>query len=209
MKEILCFGDSNTYGLIPKSGGRYPWGIRWTSILSERLGFADYHVIEEGLCGRTTVFDDPLRYGRRGIQTFPTILESHNPVDIVIVMLGTNDCKTVYGATADVIGKGMGKIVDQIHTYAKSSKILIVSPIHLGEHIWEKGYDQEFSAESVKVSKKLADVYKELAERENAYFLDASAYVGPSDEDREHLNEEGHRIFAEAVYNKIKEIENL
>ena len=55
MKQILCFGDSNTYGLIPKEGGRYPWGIRWISILNEKLGLGNYRVIEEGLCGRASI----------------------------------------------------------------------------------------------------------------------------------------------------------
>ena len=89
MKQILCFGDSNTYGLIPKEGGRYPWGIRWTSILNEKLGLENYRVIEEGLCGRTTIFDDPLREGRCGIRMLPVVLETHNPIDIIVVMLGT------------------------------------------------------------------------------------------------------------------------
>ena len=99
MKQILCFGDSNTWGLIPKTNQRYPWGVRWTSILDNELNRHfnnEYRVIEEGLCGRTTVFDDPLRDGRNSFKLLPTILESHNPVTDVIIMLGTNDCKTVY-----------------------------------------------------------------------------------------------------------------
>lgn len=72
MKQILCFGDSNTWGLIPKTNQRYPWGVRWTSILDNELNRHfnnEYRVIEEGLCGRTTVFDDPLRDGQQFIQT--------------------------------------------------------------------------------------------------------------------------------------------
>lgn len=84
MKQILCFGDSNTWGLIPKTSERFPWGIRWTSILSEKLGQGKYHVVEEGLCGRTTVFDDPLRDGRCGVKALPTLLESHDPIDLSI-----------------------------------------------------------------------------------------------------------------------------
>ncbi|MDE7423003.1 MAG: arylesterase [Lachnospiraceae bacterium] len=207
MKNILCFGDSNTYGLIPKEGGRYPWGIRWTSILNEKLGLENYRVIEEGLCGRTTIFDDPLRDGRRGTEMFSAILESHNPIDTVIIMLGTNDCKTVYGATADIIGKGVTKLIGQIRTYAKESKILLISPIHLGECVWKKDYDPEFSPVSVTVSKELAEVYKRVSEKENTYFLDASLYANPSNTDQEHLGEEGHSQLAEAVWNKIREIE--
>lgn len=209
MKQILCFGDSNTYGLIPGIGGRCPWGVRWTSILNEKLGLENYRVIEEGLCGRTTIFDDPLRDGRRGTEMFPSILETHSPVDIVIVMLGTNDCKTVYGATADIIGKGVTKLIGQIRTHAEESKILLISPIHLGEHVWKNDYDPEFSVESVSVSKGLAEVYKRVSKKENTYFLDASLYANPSSTDQEHLEEEGHRKLAEAIWNKIREIENI
>lgn len=107
MKQILCFGDSNTYGLVPATTDRYGWGVRWTSIINEKLGLQEYRVIEEGLCGRTTVFDDPFREGRRGTQLFPTLLETHRLLDCIVIMLGTNDCKTVYGASAGVIAKGV------------------------------------------------------------------------------------------------------
>ena len=91
MKQILCFGDSNTYGLIPgTTNQRYGWGTRWTSILDDKVRTKGYRVIEEGLCGRTTVFDDPFRTERRGTEMLPAILESHRPVDTIVLMLGTN-----------------------------------------------------------------------------------------------------------------------
>ena len=111
--NILCFGDSNTYGLVPATTDRYGWGVRWTSIINEKLGLQEYRVIEEGLCGRTTVFDDPFREGRRGTQLFPTLLETHRLLDCIVIMLGTNDCKTVYGASAGVIAKGVEKLIEQ------------------------------------------------------------------------------------------------
>ena len=111
--KILCFGDSNTFGYIPGRGGRYDRHTRWPGRLQELLGSA-YQVIEEGLCGRTTIFDDPLREGRCGIRMLPVVLETHNPIDIIVVMLGTNDCKSIYGATADFIGKGISKLIRQI-----------------------------------------------------------------------------------------------
>ena len=206
MKQILCFGDSNTYGLIPKTDERYPWKVRWTSILNEKLGLENYRIIEEGLCGRTTIFDDPLRKSRCGIQMLPSILETNRPLDIVVIMLGTNDCKTIYGATAEIIGKGIISIIEQIRTYSAGSKILLISPIHLGDEVWKKEFDPEFSAASVSVSKELAAVYKDIAEKENLYFLDAASYAVPSSIDQEHLDEEGHRLLAEAVYDKMVEM---
>ena len=160
MKQILCFGDSNTWGLIPKTNKRYEWGVRWTSLLNESLNDkkeGGYRVIEEGLCGRTTVFDDPLRDGRNGVKILPTILETHNPVDIVIIMLGTNDCKTVYNASAEFIGQGVKRLIGQVKNYIPDSKILVISPIHLGEGVWESDYDPEFSSASVSLSKELSD----------------------------------------------------
>lgn len=207
MRQILCFGDSNTFGYIPESGRRYPWGVRWTSILNEKLGLENYRVIEEGLCGRTTIFEDPLRAGRRGADIFPTVLETHAPVDLVVLMLGTNDCKTVFTATAEIIGKGIENLIAQIRVYAKTSEILLMSPIHLGEQVWKEGYDPEFSRASVEVSKGLAEVYQRIAQREQIDFLDASAYAEPSSADQEHLTEEGHALLADAVFQKIREIE--
>ena len=110
MKQILCFGDSNTYGYKPDKSGRFSWGVRWTSILAEKFG-RDVNVIEEGLCGRTTIFD-----------------ESHTPLDLIIIMLGTNDCKTVYGATAGISGKGVETLLEQVKKYSPDSDILLIRP---------------------------------------------------------------------------------
>ena len=150
MKQILCFGDSNTYGLIPgTTNQRYGWGTRWTSILDDKVRTKGYRVIEEGLCGRTTVFDDPFRTERRGTEMLPAILESHRPVDTIVLMLGTNDCKSVYSATPEVIGQGIEQLLDQINTVNPDAKILLVSPIYLGERIWEEDFDPEFDKNSI------------------------------------------------------------
>lgn len=144
MRQILCYGDSNTYGLVPKENARYPWGIRWTSRLNEKLGLQQYRVIEEGLCGRTTVFDDPFRDHRNGAKFVNAVLETHGASDLIILMLGTNDCKTAYKTTPQLIGKGVETVIAKIRSFAPDSKILLVSPIHLGEKVWEKSYDPEF-----------------------------------------------------------------
>lgn len=202
MKHTLCFGYSNTYGLIPQTGGRYQWGVRWPSILNEKLGMKDYWVIEEGLCGRTTVFDDPLRDGRCGVKVLPNILETHNPLDLVIIMLGTNDCKTAYSASPELIGKAAARLIGQVRDFSGTSKIILISPIHLGKDVWKSEYDPDFSTASVDVSKKLSGVLRTVSENENVYFLDASSYAEPSETDQEHLNENGHRSLAEAIYKK-------
>lgn len=207
MREILCFGDSNTYGYIPghyeKAPARYPWGIRWTSLLNEKLGKEDYRVIEEGLCGRTTVFEDSFWAYRNGSEMLPAILETHQNVDLVILMLGTNDCKAVYGTTPEIIGRGIEKLIRQLREYAPESQLLLVSPIHLGEDVWKSEYDPEFSMESVDISKGLEAVYQRIADKEGIPFLAASSVAQPSKTDEEHMDEENHALFAQAVYQKI------
>lgn len=84
MRQVLCFGDSNTYGYVPETAERYDWDTRWTGIVGTGLMEKGYIVQEEGLCGRTTVFDDPLRPGRRGSELLPIILETHKPEDLII-----------------------------------------------------------------------------------------------------------------------------
>lgn len=205
MRQILCFGDSNTYGLIPRTNDRYNWDTRWTGIIGKKLIKKGYRIIEEGLCGRTTIFDDPLRIGRRGTELLPVILESHKPIDIVVLMLGTNDCKSFYDASASVIGLGIKKLIGQVRNAVPKAKILLISPIHLGDDIWD-GYDPEFNEDSVQTSKNIGRVYKQIAKEEKIYYLAASDYALPSKEDREHLNKDGHKALAQAIGNQLDRI---
>ena len=206
MKQILCFGDSNTYGLIPGTKERYPWEVRWTGILGEKVKEKGFRVIEEGLCGRTTVFEDELRDNRRGVAALPMLLETHQPLEKVILMLGTNDCKTIYQASAEIIGKGIEKLIHQIQAVDKNMKILLVSPILLAEGVGEAGFDPEFGQESVETSKRLKEVYQKIAERNGCEFLAASDYAKASEVDREHLDESGHSLLAEAIFSKISNV---
>ena len=173
MKEILCFGDSNTYGLIPGTTSRFDRDTRWTGILESELFSKGYKIVEEGLCGRTTIFEDELRDNRRGVDMLPALLESHNPIDYVILMLGTNDCKTYYNASAGLIGKGIEKLIAQIKSYNSELGILLMSPIVLGDEVWKPEYDPEFNKTSVKTSHKLKDVYKKIAKKYGRYKNDA------------------------------------
>ena len=120
-KHIVCFGDSNTHGYcgdaadfdgVPQPGGtmRYSEASRWPMLLQKALG-EEYLIIEEGLNGRTTVFEDPYRCGWTGASYIQPCLMSHKPVDLLILMLGTNDTKEWYGATAERICAGMEYIV--------------------------------------------------------------------------------------------------
>lgn len=201
MKEILCFGDSNTYGLIPGTTSRFDRDTRWTGILESELFSKGYKIVEEGLCGRTTIFEDELRDNRRGVDMLPALLESHNPIDYVILMLGTNDCKTYYNASAGLIGKGIEKLIAQIKSYNSELSILLMSPIVLGDEVWKPEYDPEFNKTSVKTSHKLKDVYKKIAKKYGCHFLSASDAASYSDDDMEHMDAIGHRHLADAILN--------
>lgn len=209
MRQILAFGDSNTWGLIPGTAPyeRYPWGVRWTSLLQEML--PKDRIIEEGLCGRTTVFEDELRPGRKGVGSLAIALESHYPVDYAILMLGTNDCKSYYNVSAKTIGKGIERCLDVLTAHVEPENILLVSPIALGDEVWRDDKDPEFSTGSVIVSKHLKDVYRAIAKKRGVNFLAASDYVKASAVDCEHMDEKGHRLFAEVVYRRIIENEKL
>ena len=110
MKSVLCFGDSNTWGYDPDASLaspfpiRHPHDVRWTGVLARELG-AGWRVIEEGQNGRTTVFEDPLTPHRKGLDYLPAALESHKPLDAVVLMLGTNDLKVIFSAPANQIAK--------------------------------------------------------------------------------------------------------
>ena len=204
MKSILAYGDSNTWGLIPGSSGRFPWEVRWTGVLQRRC--RNVQVIEEGLCGRTTAFEDALRPGRKGYTALPLILESHAPLDAAVLMLGTNDCKPVYGAGAYAIGKGIGLCLDELEKYLPAERILLVSPIDLGENVWRPEKDPEFCRGSVAVSRALKSVYRQIASERGTAFLAASDYAVADDADNEHLNRNGHAAFAAAVHEKLEEM---
>lgn len=202
MKDLLCFGDSNTYGYDPESKLRYGFDERWTGILSRELLPFSVRVDEEGLCGRTTDFEDRTRSGRRGTEVLPGLLESYSP-EAVIIMLGTNDCKSCFGNTPSTITDGLQKLIGQVREYSSQAKILLISPIHLASGVGEKGFDEEFDEDSVKLSRELPSAYSELAERTGCEFLAASDYASPSAADREHLDRNGHRALAAAIFNKL------
>ena len=162
-----------------------------------------YLVQEEGLCGRTTIFDDPLRAGRRGTELLPVVLETHSPIDIVILMLGTNDCKSHYGASAEVIGLGIRQLIQQVKAGVPDAKLILVSPIQLGEDVWD-GYDLEFDRTSVETSKDLPRVYQRIAKEEGVAYLAASDYAKSSFQDREHLDETGHRQLANGILKLLR-----
>ena len=200
--NILCFGDSNTYGYRPDGSGRFDADTRWTGLLQKKLGTND-RIIEEGLCGRTTVFSDELREGRRGLDTIGILLESHAPVDLLILMLGTNDCKTRYNASAGTIVKGLEQVITKAQKSSSHPfRLLVISPILLAPGVGDPGFDPEFNKGSELVSQNLATEYKKIAARYHADFLDAASVANASETDRQHLDALGHRLLVQKFLNK-------
>ena len=203
MKQIIAFGDSNTWGLNPVLKNRYPENVRWTGLLRKKLSRNGFALVEEGLCGRTTVFDDPDRPGLKGEEAVSGILSRNNRSFAVIIMLGTHDCKTVFDATAEEIGKGLERCLDRFESEISPDHILVIAPVALGKDVWKPEKDPAFSRESVRVSAELKTVYSKIAGKRGHLFLAAADYVSPSSYDDEHINAEGHGILADAVYRTL------
>jgi len=199
MKNILCFGDSNTFGLNPDGSGRYDFSVRYPGKLQSILG-SDYHIIEEGCPGRTTIFEDRNRPYKRAIDYISPCLLSHTPIDYVLVMLGTNDCKTAFGASAGDIAAGLSAVLARIlQEVLPVPKVLIISPIHLGSNIVTLGLDPDFDQSSIDVSTRLSDEYHLLAQNSGCGFLDAATVARASRLDEQHLDEAGHSSLAGAA----------
>lgn len=208
-KNILCYGDSNTFGTNPTHlTVRHPYSVRWTGRLQSLLG-DEYRVIEEGMGGRTTVWDDALEPARNGLTFLPVALTSHRPLDLVILSLGTNDCKSFLHASPRVIARGAERLIETIQGFSygpglSAPKILLVSPIHMGPGIANSEY-ASFDASSGETAKQLAPYYAASAERYGCAFLDAASVAGPGP-DELHMDADGHRALAEALAPMVREL---
>ncbi|HSE61493.1 MAG TPA: SGNH/GDSL hydrolase family protein [Candidatus Saccharimonadales bacterium] len=211
---ILCYGDSNTWGQKPDKSGRYPANERWTGRLQAALG-PTYYVIEEGLSSRTTDLDYDKKPGRNGKTYLVPCLASHNPLDVVVLMLGTNDLKIEFNRSAHAIAQAIAGLVKDIQQNALTRqgtvpKIVLVSPILVDAKAREftKLYaDIYYNAESAEKSKLLAGEIKEAANASGCAFVDASQYGGPG-VDGIHFSPEAHIGLAEALKNTILSLEH-
>jgi lysophospholipase L1-like esterase len=207
MYEILCFGDSNTWGYSPESGGRFPRDSRWTGVLQHTLG-SGYRVIEEGQCGRTTAWDDPVEGGtRNGRAYLAPCLESHAPLDLVILMLGTNDTKKRFSLTAYDIGQCMASLVDLVKTSRSghdggAPKLVLVAPPPLSKmtafaDMFEDGAEK---------SKKLGGIYRDISAGRGCAFLDAGKIISTSPLDGVHFEEAEHGKLGQALARMVKQL---
>lgn len=210
-KHILCFGDSNTHGYCSDptdcadGGNRFNENERWTCLLQKHLG-DEYLVIEEGLGGRTTIFDDPYHEGLSGLDYITPCLLSHEPIDLLIIMLGTNDTKARFNANAANISVGLQRLI----TKAKSTNawgngtpnILVVAP----PHIHDEFVDPYMGEGCIEKSRELARYYETVCKEKFCAFLDAEGIAEFNLKDHMHLTRKGHYDLAAKLYEIVMTI---
>lgn len=195
-RVVLCYGDSNTYGWVPVAGGRFPRDVRWPGVLASELG-AGWHVIEEGLGGRTTIFDDPVLPGRNGKTYFEPCLLSHEPLDAIVVALGTNDLKVRFAASAADIAQGVALVAET--ALAFTPKVLVLGLPRLGP--LDDRSDELAGAHEK--AERMRPHLREWATTTGFELLELHELVSFTDEDGFHLDAAGHRIVGEAVARRI------
>ena len=213
-KHIICLGDSNTHGYCADPADcadsalqRFNEDERWTKLLQKALG-EDYLVVEEGLSGRTTVFQDPLYEGLDALGYLWPCLKSHEPVSLLIIMLGTNDSKERFGMNAFAIGLGMRRLVQKAQAtecWGPGGKpnILIVAPPAIGEGVLTSPVADEMGTMGpgcVEKSRRLPAEYKRVAAEVGCHFLDANEIGAEFNTiDFMHLTRRGHATLAAAL----------
>ena len=215
-KHILCLGDSNTHGYCADPNDCADHGIRfnederWTCRLQTALG-SNYLVTEEGLSGRTTVFVDPIHESMDALSVAYSLLKSHEVIDLHIIMLGTNDCKDRFYASADCIALGLARLVNKAKATdcwgGKAPNILVIAPPPIGEGMLESPVASTMGQLCVEKSRQLADSYRAQCELLGVHFLDAGALGCEFNQvDFMHLTSRGHRTLADHLSKLIPQL---
>ncbi|HIX13776.1 MAG TPA: SGNH/GDSL hydrolase family protein [Candidatus Anaerofilum faecale] len=210
MKTILLYGDSNTWGFNPdftcREDMRFAREERWGGVLQAQLG-AGWNVLEEGLGGRTTTLEDPAAPGRSGLSLLAPIVQSHQPMELLVFLLGTNDMKNTYRASEADIRRGMELLIQNaLNPYwwdtRRPPKMLLISPTH----IQDTGVHDFIDASSARKSRNLAAHYEQLAREYGCGFLDAATVTGPSAREGLHLDRAGHAALGKAAARVVREM---
>jgi lysophospholipase L1-like esterase len=202
MKTVLCYGDSLTWGYDAETQGRHRHQDRWPNVIRAALGHG-VEVVAEGLSGRTTAFDDPLvAADRNGVRILPTILSSHAPIDLVVLMLGTNDMKPSMHGNPFLAQRGVRRLIEIIRTHDypagdRAPEILLVAPPVIGPT--DNVEFRAVYAGGEASSKRLADLYEALADEAGCGFFDAGTVASAAPFDGVHLDAENTRNIGEAL----------
>lgn len=212
MKRILCYGDSNTWGHDPDNGGlRIPEQYLWTSVLQQELG-SDFKIIDEGLPGRSTAWDMNFDPSFNGYKYFVPCLNSHFPLDLIIIMLGTNDLQQYMHISPAQTCAELKNYISYIRSSAsekniKQPQILLVSPIKIENSIIDNEiFNPIFGDEAPKKSILLIQEIEKTASECGVLYMRASDYAKASDSDGLHMNKDNHVIFGKALSKYIKQI---
>lgn len=207
-KHIVCLGDSNTHGYCADPadcadrGTRFNEDERWTCRLQQLLG-PDYLVLEEGLSGRTTVFPDPLHESMPALDVAYPILMSHEPVDLLIIMLGTNDTKERLNMNAACIARGMERLIEKCKTVpcwgSRGPNILVIAPPHIGIEMESSDVMPAMGLGCAEKSRHLAAAYAPMCALQGCAFLDAEGIAEFNKVDYMHLTNRGHAQLAEKL----------
>ncbi len=205
LKTILCYGDSITWGYNPEDGTRFEYYQTWPGVMEKSLG-SGYRVITEAISGRTTCWDLPYAPYRNGAEFLPMLLESHSPLDLVILMLGLNDLMKLVGKTADESAWGLLSLIRIILSPVFGGtppKILIIAPPSIGNL---SAFNKMAFGRKKGESKKLVECYKAVAEVSKSEFMDSNKYLKVSDIDGLHPLPDQYEIFGKAVADKVREM---
>ena len=209
MKNILAFGDSLTWGFIAGTWERHPFDVRWPNVLAAGLG-GKARVIEEGHNGRTTVFDDPTTVDdRNGSKALPMLLATHQPLDLVIIMLGTNDLKFAQRCRAFDASMGMARLVQIVQTFpflpwAPKPEVLIVAPPALVPTTDE--WFNDLWGHALEESKLFPRHYARVAQETGVHFFDAGSVAKADKTDGGHLDADNTRAIGAALVPVVKGI---
>ncbi|MEM8797881.1 MAG: SGNH/GDSL hydrolase family protein [Pseudomonadota bacterium] len=211
MKTVLAFGDSLTWGLIPGTRARYPRDVRWPKVLEARLG-GKVEVIENGLNARTSVHENPFRDYRRGLDILPSLLEAHAPLDLLILMLGSNDFHSNLGLDPENVARGMRRLVQFTKTYVTEPdmplpEILIVAPPKIVPT--NDSYYGPLFGETHALHHRLAPLYQVAAQEEGAHFFDAATVASGDPLDGIHLSADATIKIGEALVTPVSKILSL
>ena len=211
MHTLLTFGDSNTHGTPPiETRGevrRFPAGVRWPTVALGELG-ADWLLVEEGLPGRTTMFDDPIMGthmdGRLGLKI---ALASHGPIDVLTIMLGTNDSKMMFGTDAERITAGMAGLLaiaqsEEMQDRHGGFKTLVICP----PAVKVQGPINDIFYKADGKGAALAPHYKALAAHWGVHFFDAGTVIETSQQDGVHFTADAHQALGQAIAKQVKAI---
>ena len=205
-KNILCYGDGNTWGWIPGSNGeRFPSHVRWPGVLSKLLR-ADIRVVEEGLCGRTAISDNPVENAgaveKNGFKTFGAYLDTHSPLDLVVIMLGTNDLRHASKLTAHDIAGGVMALAEMARSpifgpdFATSPEVLIVCP----PSIWEveAAWGLRFLG-GRETSLDLREAFRQMSKQYKLPVIFVDDFVHSDPSDGVHLSADSHAVLGQEI----------